>query len=76
MFVRYDYLESNGIISNRVQLARAIERYNFPQAIALGANTLAWDLAEVDAWVASRPRRAPKTGGNMKKRSPGVVAAA
>jgi Prophage CP4-57 regulatory protein (AlpA) len=61
-FVRYTYLETNGIITNRMQLARAIERYGFPKAVALGENTLAWDLAEVEKWVASRPRRAPKTG--------------
>jgi hypothetical protein len=62
MFVRYAYLEQHGIITNRMQLARAIERYDFPKPVALGANTLAWDLDEVQAWIASRPRRAPKTG--------------
>jgi predicted DNA-binding transcriptional regulator AlpA len=61
-FVRYKYLEENGIISNRMQLARAIERYKFPKPIALGENTLAWSLDEVEAWIASRPRRIPKTG--------------
>jgi predicted DNA-binding transcriptional regulator AlpA len=70
-FVRYKYLEENGIISNRPQLARAIERYAFPKEIALGENTLAWDLAEVEAWVASRPRRAPKSGA--KKASTEVM---
>jgi len=45
-----------------MQLARAIERYGFPKAIALGANTLAWDLDEVERWVKSRPRFAPKSG--------------
>jgi hypothetical protein len=73
-FVRYVYLEKNGIMANRMQLARAIERYDFPKAVALGENTLAWDLEEVEKWVASRPRRAPKTGA--KKPSPEVVAAA
>jgi predicted DNA-binding transcriptional regulator AlpA len=61
-FVRYKYLEENGIISNRMQLARAIERYGFPKPVALGENTLAWPLEEVERWIASRPRRAPKTG--------------
>jgi predicted DNA-binding transcriptional regulator AlpA len=61
-FVRYKYLEDRGIISNRMQLARAIERYGFPKAIALGANTLAWDLDEVERWVKSQPRVAPKSG--------------
>jgi len=61
-FVRYKYLEENGIISNRMQLARAIERYGFPKPVALGENTLAWPLEEVEAWIAARPRRTPKTG--------------
>jgi predicted DNA-binding transcriptional regulator AlpA len=62
LFVRYTYLEKNGIMSNRMQLARAIERYDFPKPVPLGENTMAWDLEEVEAWIASRPRRAPKTG--------------
>ncbi|WP_425284433.1 helix-turn-helix transcriptional regulator [Methylocapsa palsarum] len=45
-----------------MQLARAIERYEFPRPIALGANTLAWNLEEVENWLKSRPRRSPKTG--------------
>lgn len=60
-FVRYKYLD-NGIISNRMQLARAIERYGFPKPVALGENTLAWHLEEVENWLETRPRRTPKTG--------------
>jgi hypothetical protein len=41
-------------------LARAIAWYGFPKPLALGANTLAWDLNEIDTWVASRPRIVPK----------------
>jgi len=67
-FVRYKYLEEHGIISNRMQLARAIERYGFPKPVALGENTIAWPLEEVEAWLASRPRRMPKTGA--KKPAP------
>ena len=72
-FVRYKYLEENGIISNRMQLARAIERYDFPKPVALGENTLAWRLEEGESWLASRPRRVPKTGA--KKPSSEVVEA-
>ena len=61
-FVRFRYLMENGIISDRMALARSIERYGFPKPIALGANTLAWNLQEVEDWIASRPRRTPKTG--------------
>jgi hypothetical protein len=70
-FVRYAYLEKDGIMSNRVQLSRSIERYGFPMPLALGSNTLAWNLEEVEAWVASRPRRAPKSGA--KKASTEVM---
>jgi hypothetical protein len=61
-FVRYKCLEDNGIIFNRMQLARAIERYGFPKPVALGENTLAWHLEEVESWLKSRPRRTPKSG--------------
>ena len=60
--VRFSYLKNEGIVSDRMALARAIERYGFPKPVALGANTLAWPLEEVEAWLRSRPRRTPKTG--------------
>jgi predicted DNA-binding transcriptional regulator AlpA len=63
--IRYKYLEENGIISNRMQLARAIARYGFPKPIALGENTLAWQLDEIEAWLASRPRITPKSGAKQ-----------
>jgi predicted DNA-binding transcriptional regulator AlpA len=72
-FVRYKYPEEKGIISNRMQLARAIERYGFPKPVALGENTLAWPLDEVENWLKSRPRRTPKTGAS--KRPAAVVEA-
>jgi predicted DNA-binding transcriptional regulator AlpA len=62
MFVSYRYLEQHSIVTNRMCLARAIENYGFPKPIALGANRLAWRLAEVEEWIASRPRRSPKSG--------------
>src|SRR5664279_3527459 len=62
MLVRYRYLKDHGIVNDRMALARAIEKYNFPRPVALGENTLAWDLSEIESWLASRPRRAPKTG--------------
>ena len=65
MFVNYRYLEAHAIITNRVCLARSIENYGFPKPYALGANRLSWRLDEVEEWIASRPRRAPK-GGSLK----------
>jgi len=62
MLVRFKYLQEQGIIPDRMALARAIQQYGFPAAIELGKNKVAWDLDEVQAWVASRPRRRPKCG--------------
>jgi predicted DNA-binding transcriptional regulator AlpA len=59
-FVCYKYLQDHRIFNDRTALARAIER-GFPKPYELAPNTLAWDLAEVNAWLASRPRRTPKT---------------
>ena len=72
-FVRYKYLEEKGIISNRMQLARAIERYGFPKPVALGVNTLAWPLEEVEIWLKSRPRRTPKCSSSKSKRQSAIV---
>ena len=61
-FVTYRYLESEGIMPNRMTLARSIEQLNFPRPIALGQKRLAWDLSEVTKWLEGRPRRSPKSG--------------
>jgi predicted DNA-binding transcriptional regulator AlpA len=72
-FVRCKYLEEKGIISNRMQLARAIERYGFPKPVALGENTLAWPLDEVENWLKSRPRRTPKCCSSKSKKLSAIV---
>ncbi len=55
-FVRYKYLEENGIISPiACSFARAIEKYDFPKPIALGENTIAWPLDEVENWLKIPP---------------------
>jgi Prophage CP4-57 regulatory protein (AlpA) len=61
-FVNFRYLQSENIMPNRMTLARSIEQLGFPQPIAFGKNRIAWDLDEVRAWIASRPRRSPKSG--------------
>jgi hypothetical protein len=74
MFVRFRYLQEQGIIKDRMALARAIDHYGFPKPIALGDNSLAWDLEkEVEPWLKSRPRRTPKSGAS--KRPAAVVEA-
>jgi hypothetical protein len=64
--VRYKQLHEDGIVNDRMSLARKIEKEGFPKPLALGPNTLAWDLDEVRAWLASRPRRTPKTGASKR----------
>jgi predicted DNA-binding transcriptional regulator AlpA len=60
MFVTYRFLEDEGIVPNRVTLARSIAQLGFPKPIELGKNRIAWRLEEVEEWIASRPRRSPK----------------
>jgi predicted DNA-binding transcriptional regulator AlpA len=58
-FVNYRFLEKEGIMPNRVTLSRSIAQLGFPKPVELGTNRLSWDLDEVRAWLASRPRRTP-----------------
>jgi hypothetical protein len=39
-FVTYRYLEAEGIMPNRVTLARSISELGFPKPISLGRNRL------------------------------------
>ena len=67
--VRFRYLQEQGTFNDRMALARAIDHYGFPKPIALGDNTLAWDLEkEVEPWL---PRRMPKCGA---KKRPAAIA--
>ena len=66
MLVRYRYLKERGIVNDRMALARAIDKYDFPKPIALGENTLTWQLSEVESWLKSRPQRTPKTGAKKR----------
>jgi predicted DNA-binding transcriptional regulator AlpA len=60
-FARFKEMKALGYFNDRTAAARAIER-GFPAPFELGPNTLAWDLDEVEAYIATRPRRVPKTG--------------
>ena len=44
----------NGV--GRTTLRRWMKDEGFPAAIRLSERILAWDLSEVDEWIASRPR--------------------
>ena len=41
----------------RVQIWRDVRANRFPAPIELGPNSVAWFEDELDAWLASRPRR-------------------
>ena len=53
--LRYSDLVAAHIVENRATLARLIEKDGFPPGFMLGRNTRAWALADVEAWIASRP---------------------
>jgi hypothetical protein len=54
-FVRYADLIAAGIVANWTTLLRLIDTEGFPVGIMIGANTRAWRLDDVEAWLASRP---------------------
>jgi predicted DNA-binding transcriptional regulator AlpA len=47
---------------SRVQLWRDIRARRFPSPIELGPNSIAWYRAEIEAWMAARPRRTYRAG--------------
>lgn len=42
---------------SRVQIWRDIRAGTFPAPVELGRNAIGWYSDEIEAWVASRPRR-------------------
>jgi predicted DNA-binding transcriptional regulator AlpA len=54
-FVRFHDLRAVGIVSNWPQLYNLIDDYDFPPGVLLSPNIRAWDIAEVQRWLASRP---------------------
>ena len=57
---------------SRVQIWRDVRDGLFPAPIALGPNSVAWYEDEVDAWLASRPRRT--YGAETPYEAPGEAA--
>lgn len=52
--LRYRDLEHSGVVANRMQLSRLVEKQGFPKGFMLSANTRVWDAAEIEEWVARR----------------------
>jgi len=54
--LRFDDLVARGILSNRVTLARWIEKQGFPAGFKLGPNSRAWTQESVDKWLSDRAK--------------------
>ena len=54
-WIRYNDLIAKGVVSSRMTLKRLIDSQDFPPGVLITPNARAWNEAEVDAWVASRP---------------------
>ena len=54
-------LRSNAVTKrtgkSRVQIWRDVKAKKFPAPVDLGPNSIGWFEDEIDAWLASRPRR-------------------
>jgi hypothetical protein len=55
LFYRFADLKARGIVNNWVTLSRWIAKGDFPAGVYLGANTRAWPVKDVEAWLESRP---------------------
>jgi hypothetical protein len=66
-FIRFKGLQKRGIVHNRPQLKRLVDKYGFPAGRLLGPNTRVWDEdTEVDPWLANRPTASKPLGGAAK----------
>jgi hypothetical protein len=54
-WLRFTDLQARGLVNSWPALKRKVETQGFPPGALLGPNTRAWDLAEIEAWEASRP---------------------
>ena len=55
IYVRFRDIKAANIARNWPTLGRLIAEDNFPPGVMLGRNIRAWKLADVEAWLASRP---------------------
>jgi predicted DNA-binding transcriptional regulator AlpA len=65
-FVRFAEMQERGYFANRMAAWRAV-RSGFPAPYELGKNTIAWDLDEVEVYVATLPRRVPGSQPSLKR---------
>ena len=58
-FLRFADLKQRNIVRNWTTLTRLMREQGFPAGTRLGAQTRAWEEAEVEAWLESRRIAAP-----------------
>jgi predicted DNA-binding transcriptional regulator AlpA len=73
--IRYNDLVARGVVASRMTLWRLICEYNFPEGKLITPNARAWDEAEVDAWIASRPTARKPSTRKTKSQADGLVSA-
>jgi predicted DNA-binding transcriptional regulator AlpA len=61
-WIRYNDLVAKGIVNSRMTLKRLIDSQDFPAGVLITPNARAWNEAEVDEWISTRPAaRKPST---------------
>jgi len=58
-YLRFADLKARGVVRNWTTLARLVREQGFPAGTRVGAQTRAWEEAEVEAWLESRRIAAP-----------------
>jgi predicted DNA-binding transcriptional regulator AlpA len=53
--IRYHDLVAKGVVNSRMTLKRLIDLQDFPPGRLVTPNARAWDEADVDEWISSRP---------------------
>jgi predicted DNA-binding transcriptional regulator AlpA len=67
---RYPEMVRQGYFQNKMSPQR-MEANGFPPPYQLGPHTVAWDLDEAEAWLATRKkRRSPKSDDNNASHEP------
>ena len=67
-YLRFADLKARGVVRNWTTLGRLVREQGFPAGTRVGAQTRAWEEAEVEAWLESR--RIPSPAGPHRPRSP------
>ena len=58
-YLRFADLKARGVVRNWTTLARLVREQGFPAGTRVGAQTRAWEEAEVEAWLESRRITSP-----------------